>query len=106
MSNSDTGDGSIAEVIAGLPFNETIYLTLGTVMNQAAGVFHAVLEAAADLEMNVLVTTGPGLDAAAIGPLREQRRDCPLDIWWLIDNIDIDRRVECQQQPVVIVASR
>lgn len=67
----ESGDRSIAEVIAALPFNETIYLTLGTVMNQAAGVFHAVLEAAADLEMNVLVTTGPGLDAAAIGPLRD-----------------------------------
>jgi UDP:flavonoid glycosyltransferase YjiC (YdhE family) len=52
-----------------LPYPETIYFTLGTVMNHAPAVFHAVLGAASELEMNVLMTTGPGLDPAAIGPL-------------------------------------
>jgi UDP:flavonoid glycosyltransferase YjiC (YdhE family) len=68
-SAGEPGDGSIAEVIAALPFTETVYFTLGTVMNQARGVFHAVLNAATELEMNVVMTTGPGMDPAGMGPL-------------------------------------
>ncbi|GAA4398845.1 DUF1205 domain-containing protein [Fodinibacter luteus] len=70
-SAGEPGDGSIANSIATLPHPETIYFTLGTVMNQARGVFRAVLEAADELDINLVITTGPDLDPATIGPLRE-----------------------------------
>jgi UDP:flavonoid glycosyltransferase YjiC (YdhE family) len=63
------GDGSVAGAIAALPYPDTVYLTLGTVMNQALDVFRAVLDAAEDVAVNVVTTTGPGLDPEAIGPL-------------------------------------
>lgn len=68
-SAGEAGDGSVSAAIAALPHPRTVYFTLGTVMNQAVGVFRAVLEAADRLSVNVVVTTGPGLDPTAIGPL-------------------------------------
>ncbi len=68
-SAGEPGDGSIAGVIAALPHPETVYFTLGTVTNQARGVFRAVLDAADDLGVNIVMTTGPDLDPAALGPL-------------------------------------
>jgi UDP:flavonoid glycosyltransferase YjiC (YdhE family) len=68
-SAGEPGDGSVSAAIAGLPYRDTLYFTLGTVMNQAPAVFHAVLEAADELGVNVVMTTGPGLDPAVIGPL-------------------------------------
>jgi UDP:flavonoid glycosyltransferase YjiC (YdhE family) len=55
--------------LAGLPHEETVYVTLGTIMNQAPAVFRAVIEGCARLPVNVVVTTGPGLDRDALGPL-------------------------------------
>lgn len=68
-SAGEPGDRTIANSIATLPHPETIYFTLGTVMNQARGVFRAVLDAADELDINIVITTGPDLDPAAIGPL-------------------------------------
>lgn len=68
-SAGEPGDGSIANSIAALPYPETIYFTLGTVMNQAHGVFRAVLDAADELDINIVITTGTDLDPATIGPL-------------------------------------
>ena len=51
-----------------LPYPETIYLTLGTIMNQQPEVFRAVLQGCARLEVNVLTTVGPGVDPADLGP--------------------------------------
>lgn len=65
----EPGDGSVSTAIAALPHPDTLYFTLGTVMNQAPAVFRAVLGAADDLGVNVVMTTGPGLDPALIGPL-------------------------------------
>jgi UDP:flavonoid glycosyltransferase YjiC (YdhE family) len=70
-SAGEPGDGSIAGTIAALPHRETVYFTLGTVMNQTGGVFRAVLDAADELDINIVMTTGPNLDPAAIGPLSE-----------------------------------
>lgn len=70
-SAGEPGDGSIAGSIAALPYPETVYLTLGTVMNQARGVLRAVLDAANELDINIVITTGTDLDPATIGPLRE-----------------------------------
>lgn len=51
---------------AGLPNPTTIYLTLGTVTNQQPEVFRAVLDACARHPVNVVVTTGPGVDPATV----------------------------------------
>jgi len=51
---------------ADLPHPRTVYLTLGTVTNQAPEVFRTVLDACARASVNVLVTTGPGLDPATV----------------------------------------
>ena len=67
----EPGDGSVYAAIAALPHHDTLYFTLGTVMNQAPDVFRAVLGAADDVGVNVVMTTGPDLDPAAIGPLPE-----------------------------------
>lgn len=49
-----------------MPNPATIYLTLGTVTNQAPEVFRTVLDSAAEASVNVLVTTGPGVDPAEV----------------------------------------
>ncbi len=52
-----------------LPQADTLYLTLGTIMNQAAAVFRAVIEGCARWPVNLVVTTGPGFDPDVLGPL-------------------------------------
>jgi UDP:flavonoid glycosyltransferase YjiC (YdhE family) len=52
-----------------LPHPDTVYLTLGTIMNQAAPVFRAVIEGCTRRPVNLIVTTGPGFDPAVLGPL-------------------------------------
>lgn len=49
-----------------LPHPRTIYLTLGTVTNQAPQVFRTVLDACVRHPVNVVVTTGPGVDPADV----------------------------------------
>ncbi len=52
--------------LAELPHAATVYLTLGTVTNQAPAVIRTVLDACARASVNVLLTTGPGVDPAAV----------------------------------------
>ena len=52
---------------ADLPESTTVYLTLGTIMNQRPDVFRAVLDGCARLPINVVATTGPGVDPADLG---------------------------------------
>ncbi len=52
-----------------LPQADTLYLTLGTIMNQAAAVFRAVIEGCTRWPVNLVVTTGPGFDPDMLGPL-------------------------------------
>lgn len=49
-----------------LPHPRSIYLTLGTVTNQAPQVFRTILDACARRPVNVVVTTGPGVDPADV----------------------------------------
>lgn len=70
-------DGSDAPDLSGLPHPDTVYVTLGTIMNQAARVFRAVIDGCADLPVNLVVTTGPGFDAELIGPLPASVRTAP-----------------------------
>ncbi len=52
-----------------LPYADTVYCTLGTVMNGAPDVFRAVIDGAARVPVNLIVTTGPGFDQTALGPV-------------------------------------
>lgn len=49
-------------------YPRTVYLTFGTVFNDPA-LFRPALAALAPLPLNVVLTCGPGLDPAALGPL-------------------------------------
>lgn len=46
---------------------DAVYLTLGTIFNDAPDVFTAVLEGLVTLPYHVIVTTGPGVDPARLG---------------------------------------
>ena len=52
-----------------LPHPDTVYVTLGTVMNQAPTVFRAVIDGCTRRPVNLVVTTGPGFDTAVLGTL-------------------------------------
>ncbi len=70
-------DGSDVPDLSDLPHPDTVYVTLGTIMNQAAGVFRAVIDGCRDLPVNLVVTTGPGFDPELIGPLPASVRTAP-----------------------------
>ncbi len=57
----------LPEAVERLPHGETLYVTLGTVVNTRPGVFEEILAGLADLEMNVVVTVGPDEDPARLG---------------------------------------
>lgn len=52
-----------------LPHPDTVYVTLGTIMNQSPEVFRAVIDGCTRLPRNLVVTTGPGFDPAVLGPV-------------------------------------
>ena len=54
--------------LAGLPFEQTVHLTLGTMFHGATEVFQTALDGLTRLEVNVLVTVGPDTDPARLGP--------------------------------------
>jgi UDP:flavonoid glycosyltransferase YjiC (YdhE family) len=60
-----------------LPNPDTIYLTLGTIVNQAPTVFRDVIDGCARWPVNLVVTTGPGFDPALLGPLPPAVRTTP-----------------------------
>lgn len=53
--------------MANLPHENTVYLTLGTIMNRRPDIFRTVLEGCRRLPLNVVATTGPGVDPAELG---------------------------------------
>ena len=63
------GDAGLPSWVASLPDRPTVYVTLGTVVNQNRGVFTDTLEALAGEPVNVILTVGQGNDPAALGPL-------------------------------------
>ena len=58
----------LPEAMRNLPYEKTIYLTLGTAFNVPQLLAQAI-DAARDLPHNVIVTTGPGIDPASFEPL-------------------------------------
>lgn len=69
--------GDLGVDLSSLPHERTVYVTLGTIMNQAADVFRAVIEGCTRHPVNLLVTTGPGLDPDQLGPLPAAVRTAP-----------------------------
>ena len=63
-------DATVPSKLAGLPHADSVYVTLGTVMNQAPALFRAVIEGCSRLPVNVIVTTGPDFDASLLGPVQ------------------------------------
>jgi UDP:flavonoid glycosyltransferase YjiC (YdhE family) len=63
--------------VSTLPHPDTIYLTLGTIMNQTPRVFRAVIDGCARWPVNLVVTTGPGFDPALLGPVPPAVRTAP-----------------------------
>jgi UDP:flavonoid glycosyltransferase YjiC (YdhE family) len=63
--------------LAALPHPDTVYVTLGTIMNQAPAVFRAVIDGCVRWPVNLVVTTGPDFDSAALGPLPPAVRTAP-----------------------------
>jgi UDP:flavonoid glycosyltransferase YjiC (YdhE family) len=51
-----------------MPPAPTVYVTLGTVFNEAQTLFRSILEGLRDEAMNVIVTVGKAGDPAALGP--------------------------------------
>jgi UDP:flavonoid glycosyltransferase YjiC (YdhE family) len=62
---------------AELPHRDTVYVTLGTITNQAPAVFRAVLDGCARHPVNLVMTTGPDFDPAQLGPLPPAVRTAP-----------------------------
>jgi len=58
---------SLPTAFQDLPHPTTVYLTLGTVTNEQPEVFRAVLDGCARHAVNVVMTTGPGVDPATVG---------------------------------------
>lgn len=67
-SAGEVEPGAELPAIAGLPHPDTVYVTLGTIMNQAPGVFRAVIDGSSCLPVNLVVTTGPDFDPSLLGP--------------------------------------
>ena len=62
--------------MARLPYDQTVHLTLGTVFNEAFGVLTAAIAGLQELPVNLVVTTGPGVDPARLrvaGPATKGR---------------------------------
>lgn len=55
--------------LTGLPHEDTVYVTLGTIMNNAPDVFRAIISGSARHDVNLVITTGPGVDTSALGHL-------------------------------------
>lgn len=68
-------DGSVAALLGDLGRERPlVYVTLGTVWADAPGLFAEVLRGVAAAGVDVLATTGPTVDPAALGPLPERVR--------------------------------
>jgi len=63
--------------LSALPHPDTVYLTLGTIMNQTPRVFRAVIDGCARWPVNLVVTTGPAFESALLKPLPPAVRTAP-----------------------------
>jgi UDP:flavonoid glycosyltransferase YjiC (YdhE family) len=62
-------DDRLPDAMAGLPFERTVHLTLGTVFHERRpGVLEAAIAGLREIEANLVVTVGPGVDPGRFGP--------------------------------------
>lgn len=76
-SAGESDPSTIPAELDDLPHRDTVYATLGTIMNQAPEVFRAIVDGCSLLPINVLLTTGPGANPEALGPLPPSVRAAP-----------------------------
>ncbi len=62
------GDETLPTWIHELAAQPTVYVTLGTLDNEAPGVIETVVEGLRDQRLNVIVTVGPSRDPEELGP--------------------------------------
>lgn len=68
----DTGPTpELDAMLARLPYDRTVHLTLGTIVNKADGAFDTALAGLRDLPANLVVTVGADVDPATLGPQPE-----------------------------------
>jgi len=68
------GDATLPEWVHSLADRPTVYASLGTVLNQATGVFERILEGLRDEPINLILTVGRNGDPARFGPQPENVR--------------------------------
>jgi UDP:flavonoid glycosyltransferase YjiC (YdhE family) len=64
-------NGDLRPALAALPHDDTVYLTLGTVLNRSHHVFRSVLDGCERLHLNVVMTTGPRSDPESVAGARQ-----------------------------------
>ena len=68
-AGGEPGPGDrLPAAMAALPYEDTVHLTLGTVFNDAPAVLRGAIRGLRDLPVNLVVTTGPGVDPARFAP--------------------------------------
>lgn len=60
-------DAGLAAALDRLPRRDTVYVTLGTVVNKLPDVFEAIMAALARVDVNAVVTVGNDVDPARLG---------------------------------------
>ena len=66
----DESPGALLPASVGmLPRRPTVYVTLGTVFNEALQIFRTILEGLREADLNIIVTIGKGGEPAALGTL-------------------------------------
>jgi UDP:flavonoid glycosyltransferase YjiC (YdhE family) len=68
--------GRLPDGLAELPYDRTLLVTLGTVVNTIPGAFDRLLGAIRNLPVNIVVSVGPNLDPSALGPQPEHVLTC------------------------------
>ncbi|MGH7439348.1 MAG: nucleotide disphospho-sugar-binding domain-containing protein [Polyangiaceae bacterium] len=61
-------DEQLPAWVDAMPAAPTVYVTMGTVFNEAQPLFRAILEGLRDEQVNIIVTLGKAGDPAALGP--------------------------------------
>lgn len=63
--------GGLPAWVEDLPNRPTVYATLGTALNHAPATFRAFINALAGEDLDLIITTGPGMDPRQFDPLPE-----------------------------------
>ena len=59
VTGGASDDAELEQDLASLPYERTVHVTLGTVLNRAPGLLESLVEGARSLDVNVVVATAP-----------------------------------------------